>query len=288
LLFYQLILASIVNGFLYAVMAIAFSIVVTVGNIWNFAQAGAISIAAFSIYTFYTTLSLPIWLSIIFAMIITGLLGFVIDRFAYQPLRERKSPVLIFFIVSLMLYTLIENILAIFFGTQTRTFSTKTEQMYDLGFITVTGWDIEVMIICTLLLIAFLSFMKLSKLGHALIAVATNPEMAETVGIKSKSIYSLSCVIAFVLIVPVTFLKGVHMGISASMGFDVLLVAIAATIVGGIGNFLGTIIAAFLISFIENLGIWKISTDWQHVIVFGVLFLFIVFRPQGLFGKKVG
>jgi branched-chain amino acid transport system permease protein len=287
LLLYQLIFASIVSGFLYAVMALAFSLVVSVGRVWNFVQAGAISVAAFSIYTTYNIFSLPLWFSILVTIFITGLLGFVIDRFAYQPLRERNSPMLIFFIVSLMLYTLIENILGMIFGTQTRTFSAEMEQMYDLGIITVTGWDIEVIIVGALLIAGFLTFIKRSKLGHALVAVATNPEMAETVGIKSKSMYALSCVIAFAMIVPATYLKGLHMGISASMGFDFLLVAIAATIVGGVGKFSGTVIAAFFIAFVENLGIWKISTDWQHAIVFGLLFLFIVFRPQGLMGKKV-
>jgi branched-chain amino acid transport system permease protein len=286
LLFLELIYSGIVNGFIYAVMSLSFALVLSVVKVWHFAHAGVISVAGFMVYLFYNTIGMSIWLSLIITVIIMGGLGFIIDRVAYQPLRQRKSGLLIFFIVSLLITTLLESLLSMIFGTQRRAFSVEQNQSYDLGFINVSSWDITVMISCGIILVSFFAFIKRTKFGHALTAVATNPEMAETVGIKSKNIYTLAVVIASVLAVPIALLMGQKVGVAPNMGFSVLLVAVVATVVGGIGNYLGAVLAGFLIGIVETIGIWQISSEWQHAIVFGILFICLIFRPSGIMRSR--
>ncbi|WNC12299.1 branched-chain amino acid ABC transporter permease [Brevibacillus brevis] len=288
MLFLQLITNGIVTGFLYGLLALSFAVVLSVCKVWHFAHAGVMSVSAYMIYLFYNMLQLPLWLSFSLTLMIMIAVGFMIDRFGYQPLRKRKSGVLIFFIVSLMLTTLFENLISIFFGNQTQTFSLEDEERYDLGFVNLTSWDLRVIIVCGILIAAFLAMIRWTKIGHALNAVATNPEMAETVGINTKSIYATAVIIASVMAVPATFLVGQKSGIEPTMGFGVLLTSIVATVVGGVGNYTGAMIAGFLIAIVENIGIWQISSQWQHSIVFGILFLCIIFRPRGLMGQRTG
>jgi branched-chain amino acid transport system permease protein len=81
-------------------------------------------------------------------------------------------------------------------------------------------------------------------------------------------------------------LAGYDTGLEPTMGMSLLLKGVIASIIGGIGNVYGGVLGAFLLGFVENFGIWKISGEWKDAIAFGLLIIFLLFRPQGIFGRK--
>ena len=126
-----------------------------------------------------------------------------------------------------------------------------------------------------------------SKIGKVIRAVSNNMQKSYLTGINADWVI----LIAFALGSGLAALSGVLVSldtdINPSMGFYALLMGVIAVIIGGIGSFKGTAIGALILSFAQNLGGWKLPTQWQDAIAFMVMLLFLLFRPQGLFGKNL-
>lgn len=287
MLLLELLINGLIIGSIYALMAMSFSLVLTVTKVWHFAHAGVYTIGAYSLYLLISR-GLPFWIALIITILIIAALGFLIEKFAYSPLRNRKSEGLIIFMAALILNTLIENVLALVFGTDQKTLiSNKTFESIDVAGITITTREILVIVVCWGLIFGVLSVIKHTRWGQSLTAIATNAEMAENVGINSKKAYRLVLMLGSVLTVPAVTLIAIQTGISPSMGQNIIVIAVVATIMGGLNSIHGAAIAGLIIGVIENIGVWKLDSEWQSGIAFGILFLFIVLRPQGLFGGKL-
>jgi branched-subunit amino acid ABC-type transport system permease component len=133
----------------------------------------------------------------------------------------------------------------------------------------------------------FVWFQRRTQLGTAMRALSSNREMAEIVGVDVERVYLYTFAIGSALAAPAAVLVASYVGMTTGIGFTVLLIAVAAVIVGGLGSVPGTLLGGLFIGAATNLGVWKISTVWQSSIAFGVLLLFIVFRPTGFFGRKI-
>lgn len=288
MLLLQLFVNGLVIGSIYALMAMSFSLILTVTKVWHFAHGGVYAISGYIIFLTVAKGGLPMWAAVVIAMAVIGVIGFLIERYAYRPLRERKSISLIFFMASLIFNILIQNILALFFGTDSRALvEGHRSNTINIGNFSITSWDIWVIVICWAVIAFILLMLNYSRYGQALTAIATNAEMAEIIGIDAKKAYAIVIAIGSILTVPAVALVGLKTGISPTMGMSVMTIAVVATVIGGMNSIKGAVIGGMLIGVLENVGIWKIDSEWQNAIVFGLLFIFIVARPQGLFGQKI-
>ncbi|MCX6715691.1 MAG: branched-chain amino acid ABC transporter permease, partial [Candidatus Taylorbacteria bacterium] len=118
--------------------------------------------------------------------------------------------------------------------------------------------------------------------GKAVKAVGDDEEVAKIVGINTPRIIGWVFGIGSAIAGLAGILVGFDTGIEPTMGLSLLLKGVIASIIGGIGNVYGGVLGAFLLGFIENFGIWKISGEWKDAIAFAVLILFLLFRPQGI------
>ncbi|MDO8655872.1 MAG: TIGR01841 family phasin, partial [Nanoarchaeota archaeon] len=117
------------------------------------------------------------------------------------------------------------------------------------------------------------------------IATQTQEEVSKIVGINTSKIIGRVFFIGSAIAGLAGILIGFDTGIEPTMGLSLLLKGVIASIIGGIGNVYGGVLGAFLLGFIENFGIWKISGEWKDAIAFGVLIIFLLFRPQGILRK---
>ena len=151
-----------------------------------------------------------------------------------------------------------------------------------VGEIAVSGWDIPAMAATVGALALFFAFMRFTRIGQFMIGVADNPDLAELYGINKRQIFLAAMLIAGAFVGLGMFLYGTRAQVLPQTGLSLMLFAIAATIIGGIGNIAGAATAAVILGIIQNASILFISSEWQGFLLYIFLFLAIVFFPNGL------
>lgn len=283
----QLIVNSIIAGAIYSLVALGFNLIYGTVKFFDLGYGALTAVGGYLVFLFYKNLELDIYLSIILAMLITGFIGYLIYRFVYSPLRERKSSGMVLLIGSLGAFTAIQAIIAILFTSQFQTLSRNAGvgRTFDIfgGIIT----DVQLIILISgLIIMSIIAFvLKKTIFGKAIKAVSDDEEVSKIVGINTKKIIGWIFFIGSAIAGFAGILVGFDTGIEPTMGMSLLLKGVIASIIGGIGNVYGGVLGAFLLGFIENFGIWKISGEWKDAIAFGVLIIFLLFRPQGLLKK---
>jgi branched-chain amino acid transport system permease protein len=155
-----------------------------------------------------------------------------------------------------------------------------------IGSISITYLQLIMIGMGAILWVLLLLFIKKTKIGKAIRAVESDSEMTEIVGIDPIRIRFLVYGVGSALAAVSSILATMDVGIDPNSGIMALLIAVIAVIVGGIGNYSGTALAGMLLGIVENIGIWKIPSEWKSSIAFGILVVFILFRPTGLMIKK--
>jgi branched-chain amino acid transport system permease protein len=222
-----------------------------------------------------------------------GVLGVVIDRAIYFPLRKKKASNLIFLLASFGVFIFLQNLIQLIYGAQILTIRTgpikEGHQLsvfgYQLGAV-ITNIQIIILVVSGLLAIVLFLFIKYAKIGKAMRAVADNSIAASTVGINPERIILISFAIGSALAGAGGILISFETNIEPTMGFNALLKGIIASIVGGIGSLPGSVLGGFFLGLAENLGIWKISAGWKDSIAFAILIIFLIIKPSGIMGKK--
>ena len=130
--------------------------------------------------------------------------------------------------------------------------------------------------------------MKKTKLGKAMRAVSDNPEVAQIVGISPEKIYLWSFVIGSLIAGFASIFISLEQNLRPMIGTEIMVKSFAAAIIGGIGSVPGAILGSLLLGFSENYGIWFIDSGYKDAIGFGILLVFLIFRPRGILGLKKG
>jgi len=150
----------------------------------------------------------------------------------------------------------------------------------------ITPLQIFIIITSFILLTLLFLFMKKTKIGKAMRAVADNKDVAAIVGISSEKIYKWSFIIGSAIAGIAGVLVSLEQNLEPTMGTGLIIKGFTAAIIGGIGNVPGAILGAFLLGLTENFGIWFLPSGYKDAIAFLLLFLFLLFRPNGILGIK--
>lgn len=285
-LFAQLVLTGVVTGALYAMLGMSFSLIYSVTKVFHFAHvigyaaAGYISMVAVKDFGF------PIWAAAIPAAAVAIGVGVSSELAVYRPMRERRGSLKTVMIASLGLFMIGQNALQMAFGPTALTYPNSSVTPTIIGPIVFNQRDALTVVIGIAMFTAVYVGLR-SKAGRAIRAVVDSGSMAEVVGIDIKRVYLLSFIVGSLLVVPPAMLVVSAEGASPWMGFNILFPAVAATIVGGVGSVPGAAIAGFGIGLVQNLLVMGIGNQWQTTIVFVVVILFFMYRPEGLYGRPV-
>lgn len=283
----QLILNSIIAGSIYALLAMSFNLIFGATKFFNFAHGSYGVIAGYAVFYFSKTLGLPVFWAVMMGVAAAGLAGLVFDKLIYLPLRKRKSTSLVKLVASIGLFTVIQAVIAILFTSQFQTLadSTSAQKIYQIGSGVITQTQVVMFASSLAILFALISLLRYTLFGKAINALSDDEEMAKIVGINTNQIISYVFLIGAAIAGWAGILVGFDTGIEPTMGLNLFLKGVIASVIGGMGSIPGAFLGAFLLGFAENFGIWKISGEWKDAIAFGLLIIFLLFRPSGIIKK---
>ncbi|MCC7275943.1 MAG: branched-chain amino acid ABC transporter permease [Alphaproteobacteria bacterium] len=283
----QLLVNGIINGSHYALLGVGFGLIFGPTKITHFAFGPIFAVAAYVCWAAATKLGMPLAAAALVGIAASAAAGVLSYLWLYRPFERQGSSHLVVLIASLGLFITLENAIGIVFGTDTKVIADLSPDIFLWGPVVVTSiqlWQVAALALIAGLLAAFL---RGSRHGKAIMAMTDNGEMAQIIGIDTVRVsilaFAAGSAVAAVPAVLILFKEGA----TPHMGFVAVFMAFVAVVVGGIGSFRGAIIGGYAVGIVENIGMWEIPTEWQSTIAFVVLFLILLFRPAGLFGRAL-
>jgi len=297
--FAQQLVNGLTLGGVYALIALGYTLVYGVLQILNFAHGDVYMIGAFLGYFVeialggpaHSRVPVPVMIFIMFAvsMIGTGLLGMVIERFAYRPLRKstRIAPLISALGVSILL----QNAALLLFSANVRTYDTSTFIPSTLGFslgnVTIDSVRLFVLILALLLMFALSRWVNKTQVGRAMRAIAVDRDAAVMMGIDIDRVIRWTFFVSAALAGAAGVMNGLMLrGVSSGMGFVPGLKGFTAAVIGGIGSIPGAMFGGLLLGIVESLTQGYLSTNFSDFYTFVLLIAVMLLRPNGLFGKK--
>ena len=288
MLFVQLMVNGLQTGALYALIAAGFSLIFGMTRIFHAAHGATFTIAGFVFYECYSVLQWGWPASVVFSAIAAGIFGVLLDRWVYAVIQRHEGSFFTVFVASFGAAIIVQNVVSIVFGRGMVTVSTPLSKSIEV----VPGLFVAPMagvaILCALICFAILQYLLTrTNLGIALRALGENPTLIEVYGLTPRKLSQYVFLIGSVLVVPAAILTATTSGLNPAMGHHIMLISIAATIVGGVGSLRGAAMAGLLLGMAENVCLAFIDPQWSEAVTFVILFLFILFRPGGFYGRAI-
>ncbi len=286
--FLQQLINGLQLGFVYALIALGYTMVYGIVRLINFAHGDVFMVGAYLGFFGIVAFHLPFPLAMAFAMLGCAILGIVIERFAYKPLRKapRIAALITAMGVSLFLeyFTSLKFVFGPNYLAYPRPFEVRT---FQIGGLSISTIQIIVFAVAIFLLIALQYFVSKTKLGMAMRAVSFDKETASLMGINVDGVISLTFGIGSALAAAGGVLFGIaYPQINPFMGIMPGLKAFVAAVLGGIGIIPGALIGALIMGLVETMSSAFVSSTLRDAIAFAVLILVLIFKPTGILGKK--
>lgn len=280
------------TGSIYALIALGYTMVYGIVKLINFAHGDILMVGAYATLIAVSH-GVPLIVAIVLSMILCAFLGVVIDFLAYRPIR--KAPKISALITAIGMSFLLESLALIIFGANPRVIDQKyipsflsNNSKINLGFLSISMLTLFVIVVTSICMIALNLFIKNTKLGKATRAVSQDPGAAQLMGINVNKTIAITFAIGSGLgALGGALYAIVYPQIEPYMGMLPGLKAFIAAVFGGIGSIPGAMVGGYVLGLLEAYVKGSTLTTWANPIVFGVLILILIFRPNGLFGKNV-
>ena len=275
-------------GCVYALFALGFTLIFGVLGVINLSHGAIFMVGAYAAEQAVARFALPLWGALLFAFVFCGLLGLAVDVLVLRPLRARNAPHLIPMIATIGVAIILNNGVQGIFGAQSLRFppGLVPEEALTLGNLQVTALELGIIFLSFALMAALLLVLKKTQFGRALRAIAESPKAAYLVGINVEGLFFFTSFAAAGL----GGVAGVLIGLYSNalfplMGQPMLHKGIAVIILGGMGDIRGALIGGLFLGFAEVLSVAYVGSSMRDAVAFGLLFLILLVRPTGLFGR---
>ena len=287
--FISYLINGISLGSIYAIIALGYTMVYGIAKMLNFAHGEVIMIGCYIVFTLMTGLQMNSMASLICAIIGCTILGVVIEKIAYKPLRK-ASPLAVL-ITAIGVSYFLQNLALIIFGADTKSFTSVVNmapiKLAD-GKLTISGVTIVTVLICIVIVVALMTFIKKTKSGQAMLAVSEDKDAAQLMGVNVNKTISLTFAIGSGLAaIAGVLLCSAYPTLSPYTGSMPGIKAFTAAVFGGIGSIPGAFIGGILLGVIEILGRAYVSSQLSDAIVFAVLIVVLLVKPTGILGKPI-
>ena len=282
----QILFSGLAVGAIYSLVALGFVLIIRATNVVNFAQGDFAMLGAFAMMTMLTILKVPYWLSFLLSLAVMTVFGVIFNYGVYYPLRNRSFlPVII---STLGASIFLQNTVLAIYGPQAQ----PLEKVFKTSGFEIGGVFLDsqylVILAVTVVAVAFQYFLfEHTLLGKKLQATSQDKDMARLLGVPVAWMIAITFIysatlggLAGILIGPVLF-------VSIGMGSIIALKAFSATIIGGFGDVTGAIVGGLLLGVVESFAGAYISVPYKDAFGFLLLFIFLLIRPQGIFGEKI-
>lgn len=285
--FLQQVINGLALGSVYALIALGYTMVYGIVQLINFAHGDIYMVGAYAAFFAAGALHLSFVPVILISVLVCALLGFIIEKLAYKPVR--KAPKVTNLITAIGVSLLLENLVRIYIGPNPRSFPDLIKvNIYHLGGIQVTTIQLVTIGVSILLMIALQYVVLNTKAGKAMRAVSMDKDAAKLMGINIDRTISFTFALGSGLAAVAGVLVGMcYQRIDPLMGIMPGLKAFIAAVLGGIGILPGAMAGGFFMGVAETLTKGYISTNLSDAIAFGILIVILIVRPSGLFGKKM-
>jgi branched-chain amino acid transport system permease protein len=283
----QLVANGVIAGAIYALVASGFSLIYNVTKLMHFAHGGVLAMGAYFLYSFASArVSFP--LAMLLTLVATCAVGEVVNRAVYRRLRARKASSAVQLIASLAAMIFLNAFILGVWGADIKTIPLPYRNaVFDIGGVLITGVQLAIIGVAAVLLLSLGWLMTKTRLGKAMRALADNKDVAQTVGINPEKLYTLTFVVGSLLAGIAGILIGIEQNLHPAMGTSLIIKGFTGAVIGSMLSVPGAVLGSLLLGLVENIGIWWLPSGYKDAIAFALLFVFLLFRPQGILGKKL-
>ena len=284
--FIEQLINGLRTGSIYALIAIGYTMVYGIAKMINFAHGDIIMVGAYALYFSISVLGLPVPVALVITVIVCAVLGVVIEKVAYKPLRS--APPLAVLITAIGMSFFLQSASLLIFGSTPIPFQSVIPNVnISVGPVVISSITVVTLIVTAIAMILLTLFVNKTKMGSAMRAVSEDKGAAELMGINVNSTISLTFAIgsALAAVAGVLYICQ-YQSMKPTLGALPGIKAFVAAVLGGIGSIPAAMLGGILLGLIESVSKAYISTELADAIVFGVLIVVLLFRPSGLLGKK--
>ncbi len=285
-MFTQFLINGFITGILYSLAAVGFALVYNTTKIFHIAAAGIYVAAAYIFYYTYFVLGIPIVPAGIASLALSGLLSVLCEWVVYRPQFKKKASLNVILISSIGLMIVLVNIIAMYFGNETKIVENSIQPTTTLGNLIITRPQLLQLFIGGAALAGLLIFLKKSSYGLKIKALSNQPVLYETLGFNTVAIRTFIFVLSGIFLALGSTLTAYDLGMDPHTGMPILINAMVAMIIGGNGKVGAAILGGLLLGILQSVVVYYFSANWQNAITFAILLLFLFFRPQGILGYK--
>jgi branched-chain amino acid transport system permease protein len=279
----QLFLDGMVNGSLFALMGVSWSIVYGTTRVFHFAHVLTVVLAAYAAVISVDDLHLPVAVAAIIAVLVAAVAGAAAEGLLYRRMRRVGTGELGMFLVSMGLFVAGVNIVQIVLGAKNRSFRLIGDVTYHVGSATITKLGMWFGIASVLIIGGVALSERRSRWGRSTAAVRTNVSLASALGVKVERVYVMAFVVGSVLAGVCALYVASTNPVNPTLGLNVVVSGLIAMFLGGAGNTLGAAVGGFILGLAQSMGGLWLPGQWQPTIALAILLVILLVRPKGLF-----
>ena len=283
---WQFIINGLITGILYSLLAIGFALVYNTTRIFHIAAAGIYVFAAYMFWFFVARVGLLVIVASLVAVALTMLLSLLSELLVYRPLKNRKASLNVAMIASIGAMTVIINTIAMCFGNETKVVENSILQPLTFGDIIITTPQKYQALVGIVVLVIFMIILQRSNWGLRLRALSADETLFETLGYDTKATRIMVFLGSGAFIAIASCLTVYDIGLDPNMGMNVLINAMVAMIIGGVGKFSTCILGGLTLGVLQSLTVYQFASNWQNAVTFVLLIILLFLRPQGIAGYK--
>lgn len=283
---WQFIINGLITGILYSLLAIGFALVYNTTRVFHIAAAGIYVFAAYMFWFFVARVGMPVFAGSLVAIVLTMLLSLLSELLVYRPLKNKKASLNVAMIASIGTMTVIINTIAMFFGNETKVVENAILQPMTFGDIIITTPQKYQALIGIAVLAVFMIILRRTNWGLRLRALSADETLFETLGYDTKVTRVMVFLASGAFIAIASCLTVYDVGLDPNMGMSVLISAVVAMIIGGVGKFSTCILGGLALGVLQSLTVYQFASNWQNAVTFVVLLILLFLRPQGIAGYK--
>jgi neutral amino acid transport system permease protein len=273
------------TGAVYALGAVGLTLVYGILKLVNFAHGDFLTFGAYMAYLVNVTWGLPLVVAVFWAMIATALLGIVLEKVMWGPMRARGAGMLQLLLMAIGLALVIRYTIQFIWSTELRQLNVNRTDTVDFLGLTIGRTNLIVIIVGFAVLIGTGMMLRYTLLGKRMRALSDNLNLAETSGIDTSRVILWTWVFAAGFAGLAGVLTGAITQVQPELGFELLLPIFAAVVLGGIGNAYGALAGGIVLGLVIEWSTLFIDARWKSAIGFVILILVLIVRPQGIFGR---
>jgi len=272
----------------YSLIGYSLFILYSILRFFHLAHAISLTSGAYITYFIAIQQGLGLWLAVPISVVTGILLMIVVNQWIYKPLQSRKVESWQMLIASLGLYVVLQNVVSMLWGDSTLSFRTWGVKVgYEFMGAYITGVQVITIISCVGLSVLSRVFLEKTNIGQQIKAVSSNPELSGIFGISKSKAVVWSFVLGTGLVVCAGILIAADTDMTPTMGFNWLLYAVVAMIIGGMGRMSYLLLGSLLLATAQHLSAYYLDSKWMNAIAYIILIAFLYFRPYGFSGKRI-